>query len=586
MAITNLLQRLGRIFEQRNSYDAAILVRHAEARNIVFHKALLAAEFFSTNNHKEHNMNITPKIETVALREIVPFSLRVCFLAFLLSAVSVCFAQPPSPTPDTQAQFQTSATQLAEDEPAPTIRPEELESLVGPIALYPDPLLIQVLAASTYPLEIVQLKQWMDENKKLKGKGLAEAVVQQNWDPSVQGLAAFPGVVEKLANKIQWTTDLGNAFLAQESDLMDAVQRLRTKAQENGALKTNDKQTVSSEKTDDGSQAITIEPAQREVVYVPTYNTQVVYRDSSSSGYSGYSGYSASSGYSGYSGSSGYSDDGYSYVGYAVGAAYGAAYGYYNWRDRYAQVNYNNYYNSRYNQNWNNKSNNWSNKVNNSNNNASNWSNKVNNLNGSDKFSQRPTQGTGRWQHDPSHRGNAPYGNRDLANRFGQNNNRLAGGAGNRASQAPGANAANQLARGNRPSQLARANPANQVGRGNLSRPPGGGARPGTRPPNAGAPNRVGNQVPSNWPSTARGGGFGPPKGDFARAVSARGAQSMGPPGGFRGGPAGTFGGGPPMGGFHGGPPMGGGLPMGGGPPIGGGLPMGGAPPPPPPPAP
>jgi len=112
------------------------------------------------------------------------------------------------------------------------------------------------------------------------------------------------------------------------------------------------------------------------------------------------------------------------------------------------------------------------------------------------------------------------------------------------------------------------------MARGNLSRPPGGSAPPGTRPPNAAAPNRVGNQVPSNWPSTARGGGFGPPKGDFARAVSARGAQSMGPPGGFRGGPAGAFGGGPPMGGFHGGPP------------IGGGLPMGGAPPPPPPPAP
>ena len=259
----------------------------------------------------------------------------MCFLAFLLSAVSVCFAQPPSPTPSTQAQFQTSATELAEDEPAPTIRPEELEALVAPVALYPDPLLIQVLAASTYPLEIVQLKQWLDENKKLKGRGLAEAMVQRNWDPSVQGLAAFPGVVEKLANNIQWTTDLGNAFLAQEADVMDAVQGLRAKAQENGVLKANDKQTVSTETMDDGTRAITIEPAQRDVVYVPTYKTEVVYRDSSSSGYSGSSGYSDYSGYSGSSGSSSYSDGDYSYAAYSVAAAYGAAYAYwgnYNWR--------------------------------------------------------------------------------------------------------------------------------------------------------------------------------------------------------------------------------------------------------------
>jgi hypothetical protein len=520
------------------------------------------------------NINTTVKPETLALWKFVPFSLRVCLRGVaLLGAVAVGFAQTlgpsssPTPSPDGQTQINTNATELAEAEPTPKISADELASLVAPIALYPDSLLVQTLAASTYPLEVVQLKQWLDKNKKLKDKALAEAVAQQNWDPSVQAMAAFPGVVENLANDIQWTTDLGNAFLAQESDLMDAVQRLRTKAQENGAIKTNDKQTVGTEETEDGRQAITIESAQREVVYVPTYNTQVVYRDSSSSGYSDYSGYSGSSGYSGYSGSSGYSDDGYSYVGYAVGAAYGAAYGYYNWRDRYAEVNYDNYYNSRYNQNSNNKNNN--------------WSDKVNNLNGSNKFSQALTQGTGKWQHDPSHRGNAPYANRDLANRFGQANNRLAGGAGNRAFQAPGANAANQLARGNGASQLARANLGNQIARGNLSRPPGGSARPTTRPPNVGAPNRVGNRIPSNWPATARGGAFGPANGDFARAFSARGAQSLGTPTGFRGGPpSGLNAGGPPIGGgFRGGPPMGGGLP-------GGGLPMGGAPPPPPPPHP
>jgi hypothetical protein len=523
-------------------------------------------------------MNITPKIETVALREIVRFSVRVCFLAFaLVSAVSVCFAQTPPPTSDAQTQRQTAAMELAGAELAPTIPPEELEALVAPIALYPDPLLIQVLAASTYPLEIVQLKQWLDENKQLKGEALVEAIAQQNWDPSVQALAAFPAVVNKLANKIQWTTDLGNAFLAQESDVMGAVQRLRVKAQENGALKSNDKQKVATETTHDGEQAITIEPARRDVVYVPTYDTEYVYRDS---GYSDSSGYSD---YSGYSGSgSGYD---YSYIGYALAAAGGYAWGYYNWRDRYAGLNYDNYYNNNYSKNWNNKVNNWNNKINSS-------SSNVNNLNRSaaNSSSRLPTQGQGAWQHNPVHRGNAPYGNSNLANRFGEGNNRFSGGAGNRASQPATARDANQLAQGNRFSQPARGSAGYQTARGNLSRPNGSGARPSTRPSTLGAPNRVGNRVPSNWPNGTRGGAFGPSNGNLARAFSGRGAQSMVPQGAFRGGPpAGLHAGGPPMGGgFRGGPP-GGGFPA-GGPPMGGlpagGPPMGGAPPPPPPPGP
>jgi Protein of unknown function (DUF3300) len=504
-----------------------------------------------------HNMNTTLKTATGGLGATVRFSRLVYLPAIaLLAALSSSFAQTAPPPPDGQTQITTTATEPAEAEPK--LSGDALDSLVGPIALYPDPLLVQVLAASTYPLEIIQLKQWLDKNKNLRDKALAEAVTQQNWDPSIQGLSAFPAVVEKLANNIQWTTDLGNAFLGQEDDVMDAVQRLRAKAQENGALKTNDKQKVETEATGDGKQAITIEPAQREVVYVPTYNTQYVYRDSGSSGSS--SGYSGYSDYSDYSGSSGSGYD-YSYVAYAVGAAAGYYWGDYNWRDRYGEVNYNNRYNYGSN-----------NKINNSGN--SNWSNQLNKLNESDK-------GTGRWQHDPSHRGNAPYGNRDLANRFGQGSNRLSQGAGNRASQAPRGNAANQLATGNRPSQLARANSGNQLGRGKLSRGPGGsGARPDMRAPNGGAPNRIGNRIPSNWPNGARGGAFGPSNGNLARAFSVRGAESLGPQGGLRGGPptGGGFHGGPPGGGFPGGgPPMGGGLPA-------GGLPMGGAPPPPPPP--
>ena len=107
---------------------------------------------------------------------------------------------------------------------------------MAPIALYPDPLLAQILAASTYPLEIILLQQWLEENKNLKEKELADAVAKQSWDPSVQALAALPAVVKRLADDIQWTTDLGNAFLAQQSDVMDAVQRMRKKAQDKGTL--------------------------------------------------------------------------------------------------------------------------------------------------------------------------------------------------------------------------------------------------------------------------------------------------------------------------------------------------------------
>src|SRR5271156_3059574 len=121
-----------------------------------------------------------------------------------------------------------------------TIPSDQLDSLVAPIALYPDPLLAQVLAASTYPLELVQLQQWLEKNKTLKDKALADAVQKQPWDPSVQAMAALPDVVKRLVDDIQWTAELGNAFLAQQDDTMNAVQRMRAKAQEKGNLKSNE----------------------------------------------------------------------------------------------------------------------------------------------------------------------------------------------------------------------------------------------------------------------------------------------------------------------------------------------------------
>ena len=119
-----------------------------------------------------------------------------------------------------------------------------MDSLVAPIALYPDPLLAQTLAASTYPIEIMQLQQWLDKNKDLKDQALADAVAKQPWDPSVQAMAAFPEVTARMAGNIQWTSDMGNAFLAQQEDVMAAVQRMRAKAESKGALKTGEQQKV------------------------------------------------------------------------------------------------------------------------------------------------------------------------------------------------------------------------------------------------------------------------------------------------------------------------------------------------------
>ena len=185
-----------------------------------------------------------------------------------LALTSTAFAQ--------QAQSQEMST-TTNDQETTTLAPQELDSLVAPIALYPDPLLAQTLAASTYPLEVIQLQQWMTNNKNLQGKALADAVAKQPWDPSVQSLVEFPDVVQRMAGNIQWTTDLGNAFLAQQTDVMDAVQRMRAKAQGTGNLKTTAQSVVKTETVSSGKQVIEIQQANPDVVYVPSYDPTVVY---------------------------------------------------------------------------------------------------------------------------------------------------------------------------------------------------------------------------------------------------------------------------------------------------------------------
>jgi hypothetical protein len=154
--------------------------------------------------------------------------------------------------------------------------PQQLDDLVAPIALYPDPLLGQVLAASTYPLEIVEAQQWLKRNSGLTGTSLLDAARQQNWDPSVQALVAFPDVLARMNQDVRWITDLGNAFLAQQADVMYAVQRMRSSAKANGKLASSPQQVVTTE-TDSGQSAIQIEPADPQVIYVPQYDPAYIW---------------------------------------------------------------------------------------------------------------------------------------------------------------------------------------------------------------------------------------------------------------------------------------------------------------------
>jgi len=159
---------------------------------------------------------------------------------------------------------------------AASFKKEEIEQLVAPIALYPDALVAQILMASTYPLEIVQAARWSKANPKVAGKELEDAMQKQTWDPSVKSLSAFPQVLAMLNDKLDMTQKLGDAFLAQQKDVMDAIQRLRANAHAAGNLNSSKEQKVTVEQQN-GTTVIKIEPASPEVVYVPVYNPTVVY---------------------------------------------------------------------------------------------------------------------------------------------------------------------------------------------------------------------------------------------------------------------------------------------------------------------
>jgi hypothetical protein len=188
------------------------------------------------------------------------------------------FAQSaPLPNDAQSAPTVADNSQPAADngQPAPQAQPltvEQLDQLVAPIALYPDGLVAQVLAAATYPTQVVQADRWLQEQGNAPANQIAAGANSQNWDSSVKSLTAFPTVLAQMDRNLQWTTDLGNAYYNQPQDVMDSVQAMRQKAEAAGQLRSTPQQTV----TNDAGQVV-IAPANPAVVYVPAYNPWVVY---------------------------------------------------------------------------------------------------------------------------------------------------------------------------------------------------------------------------------------------------------------------------------------------------------------------
>jgi hypothetical protein len=175
------------------------------------------------------------------------------------------------------ANAQTSTAPAAASQ-TPLLKPAELDQLVAPIALYPDTLLAEVLMASAYPLDIVQAERWVQANKNLTEDQLKAAVDKQPWDESIKSLVATPSVLQMMSEKLDWTEKLGDAVVAQQADVMDAIQRLRGKAQANNKLTSTKEQTVSVQQVE-GRQVIAIEPTNPNTVFVPYYDPGVVYGD-------------------------------------------------------------------------------------------------------------------------------------------------------------------------------------------------------------------------------------------------------------------------------------------------------------------
>ena len=394
--------------------------------------------------------------------------------------------QQPSPNQQMPANSQQSP-------PQQTLAPDQLDSLVAPIALYPDPILSQVLVASTYPLEIVEAARWLSQNSSLQGKALINAAAKQSWDASVQALVVLPDLLKRLNQDITWTSDLGNAFLAQQQNVMEAVQRMRQKAESKGALQSTKEQQVTTT-TQGGNTYIEIQPASPEVVYVPQYDPMAVWGPPAYPYPPIY--YPPSTGAVIAAGAISFG------LGVAVGAIWGGGWGGWGWGCGWGRNNV----------------------VINNNFISSNHFNRTNVANGNN------------WVHNPVHRGGVPYNNRNVANRF----NAAQGNLNARPTVAQTQQRLNQSNLGQRPGNAPR------PGQGNLG-PAGGNAfrpsqgNPGQRPAAAqgnfkpaGGGDRVGNRSVGGGGASGGGGAFGGMNqgGGRAHMNSSRGFSS----GGSRGG--------------------------------------------------
>ncbi|WP_426616084.1 DUF3300 domain-containing protein [Bradyrhizobium sp. McL0616] len=414
--------------------------------------------------------------------------------------------------PSTQAQPASPPAPVAE-----LLKPEQLEALVAPIALYPDELLVNLLAASTYPLEVVQADRWLKDHKSLKGDALKAEVGKQGWDDSVKALASTADVLSMMSDKLEWTQKLGDAFLAQQPDVMDAIQRLRNKAYDNKKLVTTKQQKVSVQ-SQEGKQVVVIQQADPETMYVPYYDPATVYGTWPYADYQPY--------YFGYP----------SYIGagaVAAGLAFGTAWAIGRWG---------NYWGG-----------------------GANWGNRNVYVN------HRTTNINNGWQHNPAHRQGVRYNNTNVQQRFGNNNLKAGasdrmdfrgrdgnqvlrpnqGGPGDRAGDRGGpgdrggagdraGNRGDRAGAGDRPSAGTRDRPGGgDRAKGGGDRAKGGGDRAKGGGDRAKAANRGGGAAANRGGGGNRGGAMNVSSGRSAAAASARGRSSMASmPRGGGGGPS------------------------------------------------
>jgi len=354
------------------------------------------------------------------------------------------------------AQTDNAAPPAAAEQSQPLLSAGELDALVSPIALYPDSLLAEILMASTYPLEVVQAARWASANKNLQGDQLKAAVDNQSWDDSVKSLVATPSVLDMMSDKLDWTQKLGDAVLAQQPDVMDAIQRLRQKAQTNDKLSSNKQQTVTTEQQE-GKQVIIIAPADPNTIFVPYYDPGVVFGAWPYADYPPY-----------FFGAPGYIAGGLIATGLAFGTGYAVG--------RWARGGYG-----------------WGSGVGWGNNNI-NINRNFNNINVNNR----------NWTHNPVHRQGVRYNNANVAQRF--NGNGLGGAQGRADFRGRGGQQVLQPGAGNRPNVGggAAGNRPNVGGGAAGNRPNVGGGAAGNRPtvgggaagnrPNAGNRPAAGNR--------------------------------------------------------------------------------------------